>query len=45
MDFCPDSMQQARQVLNIVDEYRDNEARLKSGMTGDDIHNHNQKNE
>jgi hypothetical protein len=33
MDFCPDSIQQARQVLNIVDEYRDNEARLKSGMT------------
>jgi uncharacterized membrane protein YdbT with pleckstrin-like domain len=42
MDFCPDSMQQARQVLNIVDEYRDNEARLKSGMTGEDIHKHNQ---
>lgn len=23
MDFCPDSMQQARKVLNIVDAYRD----------------------
>jgi hypothetical protein len=30
MTFCPDSMQQARKVLNIVDEYRDNEVRLKS---------------
>jgi hypothetical protein len=30
MDFCPDSIQQARKVLNIVDEYRDNENRLKS---------------
>jgi hypothetical protein len=26
-------MQQARKVLNIVDEYRDNEVRLKSWMT------------
>lgn len=23
MDFCPDSMQKARKVLNIVDDYRD----------------------
>lgn len=23
MDYCPDSIQQARKVLNIVDEYRD----------------------
>jgi hypothetical protein len=38
-------MQQARQVLNIVDEYRDNEARLKSWMTGEDIHKHNQTQE
>ena len=40
MEFCPDSMWQARQVLNIVDGYRDNEARLKSGMTGE-VHPHN----
>jgi hypothetical protein len=33
MDFCPDSIKQARVVLNIVDDYRDNENRLKSGMT------------
>jgi len=23
MDFCPDSMQQARKILNVVDDYRD----------------------
>jgi hypothetical protein len=23
MDFCPDSIQQARKILNIVDDYRD----------------------
>lgn len=46
MDFCPDSIQQARQVLNIVDEYRDNESRLKSWMTGEaHPHTHNQENE
>lgn len=41
MDFCPDTIQQGRKVMNIVDEYRDNEARLKSGMTGEDIHKYN----
>ncbi len=25
MDFCPDAIKQARKVLNIVDNYRDNE--------------------
>ena len=40
MNFCPDSIQQARIVLNIVDEYRDNEVRLKSGMTWE-AHPHN----
>jgi hypothetical protein len=23
MDFCPDSMQSARKLLNVVDDYRD----------------------
>lgn len=42
MDYCPDSMLQQRKVINIVDEYRDNEARLKSGMTGEaHHHDHN----
>ena len=46
MDFCPDSIQQARKVLNIVDEYRDNENRLKSWMTWETHpHNHNQEEE
>ena len=42
MDFCPDAIKKAREVLNIVDEYRDNEVRLKSWMTWN-IHttNHN----
>jgi hypothetical protein len=35
MEFCPDSIWQARSVLNIVDEYRDNEARHRSWMTGE----------
>ena len=39
MDFCPDSINKAREVLNIVDEYRDNETRLKSWMTWE-IHPH-----
>lgn len=39
MEFCPDSIWQARNVLNIVDEYRDNEARLKWWMTWDPINN------
>ena len=33
MEFCPDSIGQAREVLNIVDTYRDNVARLRSWMT------------
>lgn len=46
MDFCPDSIKQARVVLNIVDDYRDNENRLKSGMTWEaHPHNHNQEEE
>lgn len=39
MDFCPDSIGNARSVLNIVDAYRDNEARLKSWMTWEPINN------
>lgn len=39
MDFCPDSIWEARRVLNIVDAYRDNEARLKSWMTWEPITN------
>lgn len=46
MDFCPDSIKQARRVLNIVDEYRDNESRLKSWMTWEaHPHTHNQNEE
>lgn len=33
MEFCPDSIGKAREVLNIVDTYRDNIARLRSWMT------------
>lgn len=25
MDFCPDSMQAARKILNVVDDYRDSQ--------------------
>lgn len=30
MDFCPDSIQQARKVLNIVDDYRDKHQSIKT---------------
>jgi hypothetical protein len=30
MDFCPDSIQQARKVLNIVDDYRDSHQSIKT---------------
>lgn len=46
MEFCPDAIHKAREVLNIVDEYRDNEARLKSWMTWEaHKHTHNQETE
>ncbi|MCP4522940.1 MAG: PH domain-containing protein [Candidatus Gracilibacteria bacterium] len=48
MELAPDAIQQARLVLNIVDHYRDNEARLKAGMTGEKLdipHNHTEKGE
>jgi len=30
MDFCPDSIQAARKVLNIVDDYRDKHQSIKT---------------
>lgn len=27
MEFCPDSIQQQRKLLNVVDEYRDNQVK------------------
>jgi len=30
MDFCPDSMQAARKILNIVDSYRDSHQSVKT---------------
>ncbi len=39
MELCPDSIGQARAVLNIVDAYRDNEARHKSWMSWESINN------
>lgn len=29
MDFCPDSMQEARKILNVVDSYRDSHQSVK----------------
>jgi len=30
MDFCPDSIQAARKILNVVDDYRDSHQTIKS---------------
>lgn len=39
MELCPDATNQKRVILNIVDTYRDNEVKLKSGMTQEEINN------
>ncbi|QFR39740.1 hypothetical protein A9Q91_06050 [Candidatus Gracilibacteria bacterium 28_42_T64] len=41
MDFAPDSMQEARKILNIVDDYRDKQNAMmgKTQDPSDDIHN------